>query len=375
MPNKNQEIKNLIESNDELENYFRNTIIPQLFIDGDLKLRKFTPPAMTQFNLSREDIGRSITDIKDNLRFPGVIENIQYVIESNEILEKEIQTTDLRWFQMNIIPYLELETNKINGVIITFIEITARIKDLKEQEKLISDHETLLDSISHDIKNPLTSLILSIELLKKNSSDGSKHFQSLLKIVENSLRSMQAIINDLTDNRKQEHKYRSEEELLSFENILEDVRLTLSDNIMKSDAVIKKEINVSQITFSRRKLRSIIYNLIDNAIKYKSPNRKPQVFIKTECEKGFIVISVKDNGMGISSDKKDAIFSKYFRVENQIEGTGVGLYLMNEIVKNAGGKISVESEPEKGSEFKIYLKDQAPVPSSENIEAQKKKES
>ncbi|MEJ7693759.1 ATP-binding protein [Daejeonella sp.] len=375
MSGKIQEIKSLIESNDDFENYFRNTIIPQLFIDADLNLRKFTPPAMTQFNLSADDIGKSIADIKDNFRFPSIVENIQYVMECNEILEKEIQTTDFRWFQMNIIPYVELKTTKINGVIVTFIEITARIKDLKEQEKLISDHETLLDSISHDIKNPLTSLLASIELLKKASNNNPKHVPSLIKIVENSIRSMQAIINDLTETRKHGPKYKSEEELLSFENILEDVRLTLSDNITESGAVIKKKISVSQITFSRRKLRSIVYNLLSNAIKFRSHDRKLEVFVTTECENGFIVITVKDNGIGISPEKKEAIFSKYFRVENKIEGTGVGLYLVNEIVKNAGGKILMESEPGIGSEFQIYLKDQAPAPSVENIEAQKKKDS
>ncbi len=114
MQNKNQKIKTLSDSNDELENYFRNTIIPQLFVDADLKLRKFTPPAMTQFDLSPGDVGKNIADIKDNLRFPGIIENIQYVIENNEILEKEIQTTGLRWFQMNIIPYLELMSRPIS---------------------------------------------------------------------------------------------------------------------------------------------------------------------------------------------------------------------------------------------------------------------
>ncbi len=155
MPTKNQQIKNLIEHNDELENYFRNTIIPQLFVDADLILQKFTPPAMKQFNLSLDDIGKSIIDIQDNFRFPSIIENIQHVIDCNEILEKEIQTTDFRWYQMNIIPYIKQSDNKTNGVIITFVEITFRIKDLKEQEKLISDHEILLDTLSHDIKNPL----------------------------------------------------------------------------------------------------------------------------------------------------------------------------------------------------------------------------
>ena len=98
MSDKNQQIRALIEHNDELENYFRNTIIPQLFIDGELKLQKFTPPAMKQFSLSANDVGRPINDIKDNFRFPSIVDNIQQVIKSNEILEKEIQTTDLRWY-------------------------------------------------------------------------------------------------------------------------------------------------------------------------------------------------------------------------------------------------------------------------------------
>ena len=167
---------------------------------------------------------------------------------------------------------------------------------------------------------------------------------------------MQNIILELTDTRKQEHKYKAEEELLNFEHILEDVRLTLADNIKNSGAIIKNEVNVSEINFSRRKLRSIIYNLISNAIKFASQESKPEIFIKTFREKDFIIISVKDNGLGIDPAKKDAIFSKYFRMENAIEGSGIGLYLVKEIVNNAGGKIMVESQPGKGSEFKVYLR-------------------
>src|SRR5690606_17887997 len=137
------QINELTKLNDDLENYFRNTIIPQLFFDAHLMLRKFTPPAMKQFKLSPDDVGKSIYDVINNLRFPSIIENIQYVIDTGDILEKEIQTTDLRWFQMNILPYIKQRDKKTNGVIITFIDITSRIKDLKEQEKLIADHETL----------------------------------------------------------------------------------------------------------------------------------------------------------------------------------------------------------------------------------------
>ena len=228
MPNKNQQIKKLIDLNVELENYFRNTIIPQLFVDADLILRKFTPPAMKQFNLAAEDIGRSIEDIINNFRFPTIIENIQQVIASNELLEKEIQTTDLRWYQMNILPYIIATDNKPHGVIITFVEITRRIKDLKDQEKLISDYETLLDTISHDIKAPLTNLVMAVEVIEDVPPENSKEFRPLLKKLKNAISKMQTIINELTDTRKIEPKYKAEEELLNFEHILEDVRLILT---------------------------------------------------------------------------------------------------------------------------------------------------
>jgi two-component system phosphate regulon sensor histidine kinase PhoR len=356
MPDKNQQIKDLVEHNDELENYFRNTIIPQLFVDGDLKLQKFTPPAMKQFSLSASDIGKPIADIKDNFRFPSILDNIQQVIESKEILEKEIQTTDLRWYQMNIIPYVIMKQNKTDGVIITFVEITMRINDLKEQEKLLSEHEILLYTISHDIKNPLANLVVAIELFKDVTLNDEKEFQSLLKIVDFALTKMHKLIKELTEVRKEEHKYKVHEELLNFENILEDVRLTLNDNIIAANAIIISEINISEITFSRRKLRTIIYNLINNAIKFRSAERQPKIVVTTNKEGDFIVISVKDNGIGIDESKLEAIFSKYYRLENAIEGSGIGLYLVKEIVSNAGGKVLVESQLDKGTEFQVYLK-------------------
>lgn len=356
MVDKNQQIKALKEHNDDLENYFRNTIIPQLFVDKELTLQKFTPPAMKQFSLSAKDVGKPIADIKDNFRFPTILENIQQVIKSNEILEKEIQTTDLRWYQMNIIPYIRIKDKKTDGVIITFVEITVRINDLKEQDKLIAEHEILLDTISHDIKNPLTNLVMAIELFKDVSPNDEKEFKSLLKVVDSALTKMHKIIKELTEVRTDDHKYKAREELLDFESVLEEVRLTLGDNIIAANAKITSKINVSEIKFSRRKLRSIIYNLVSNAIKFKSPKRQPKIHVTTRKKKDHVIISVKDNGVGIDKSKFAAIFSKYYRLENAIEGSGIGLYLVKEIVTNAGGKIVLTSQLGKGSEFKIHLK-------------------
>lgn len=171
MQNKDEQITTLIELNDELENYFGNTIIPQLFVDAALVLRKFTPPAMRQFKLKLEHLGRPLSEVVDNFRFPTIIDNIQQVIDTGEILEKEIQTTDMRWYQMNILPYRVIKENTNNGVIVTFVDINSRIKDLKDLEKLIADHELLLDTIGHDLKNPLLAFKHGSSVIEKSAGE------------------------------------------------------------------------------------------------------------------------------------------------------------------------------------------------------------
>ena len=74
------------------------------------------------------------------------------------LLEKEMQTKDLRWFQMNILPYITRKDKKTNGVIITFVDIARRIQTLQELEKLNLEHETFISSVFHDIKQPLSVL-------------------------------------------------------------------------------------------------------------------------------------------------------------------------------------------------------------------------
>lgn len=356
MQNKNQQISTLIELNDELENYFSNTIIPQLFVDANLVLRKFTPPAMKQFKLEKGFIGKPLEEIQENFRYPTIIDNIKVVIATGKILEKEIQTTDLHWYQMNILPYQVRKEKSTNGVIITFVDITARIRDLKEQEKLIAEHELLLDTIAHDIKNPILGLGLTIQMLKKLPEKSMEKFPVLLNNVENSLTAMKNVISDLIDSRWQKQRQEATEELLDLGSVLDDVRLTLAPQISESGAVIRQEIQCPEIIFVRRKLRSLIYNLLSNAIKYSYVDRHPEITIKCTQENEYIVISITDNGIGMSSEERKSIFDKFQRVKMNYEGSGVGLYLVNTVVTAAGGKIELESEPGKGSTFKVLLK-------------------
>lgn len=356
MQNKNEQISTLIELNDELENYFSNTIIPQLFVDANLLLRKFTPPAMKQFKLEETFVGKPMVEIQENFRYPTILDNIKVVIATGKILEKEIQTTDLRWYQMNILPYLVRKENKTNGVIITFVDITSRIRDLKEQEKLIAEHELLLDTIAHDIKNPILGLGLTIQMLKKLTEKSMERFPVLLTNVENSLTAMKNVIGELIDSRWKKQRRQVAEELLDLGDILEDVRLTLAPQIQDSGAIIRYDLQFPEITFVRRKLRSIIYNLLSNAIKYSPANCSPEIIIKCVLENEYIVISVTDNGIGMSLAERESIFEKFKRANTNYEGSGVGLYLVHTVVTAAGGKIELESEPGQGSVFKIFLK-------------------
>lgn len=358
-----EKIDELIKLNDELENYFKNTIIPQLFVDANLRLRKFTPPAMKQFNFSPDDIGKSLEDLNDNIRYSTIVENVTEVIDSGKIYEKEIQTTDFRWFQMNIIPYLIEKTNKSNGVIITFIDITDRIKVLKDLERLNASHETFIYSVSHDLKGPLSNieglvnqLIQSSDHIVDWKEEDYKDHEVTKDLLQESIASMRTIITELSEVIKVEGNFKEEVELVRVESLFQQVKMVLRDKINQSKAIIEVDIQEPEVNFSRKNLRSIFYNLLSNSIKYKRPNTPPEIHVKVEKSDGFIHISVKDNGIGIEEDKQKLIFTPYTRLVKNVEGTGIGLYFVKKIIENAGGRITFKSKPEEGSEFDIYLK-------------------
>ncbi len=347
-------ISELIKLNDDLENYFRNTIIPQLFVDANMILRKFTPPAMKQFEFTLDHIGRPMDELMDNIRYSTLLENIQSVIQSEEVFEKEIQTTDKRWFQMNIIPYIIQKQNKPDGVIITFIDITERINEMKDLEKLNAAHETFIYSVSHDLRVPLGNIASLVQMLTQWDNDVSEQ-KSISVMLEKSVKSMKIIIDELSEITKIEGNYKERIEKINFKQIFKEVELILQDKIVESNVKLHIDIQEPEFNFSRKNIRSIVYNLLSNAIKYKSPERTPEVWVKTEKENNFLIISVTDNGLGIPNDQLDSVFSKFTRIEKNIEGTGIGLYLVKKIVDNNGGKISVTSTLGEGSEFRVFL--------------------
>src|SRR5690606_24843048 len=149
-------------------------------------------------------------------------------------------------------------------------------------------------------------------------------------------------------------------EPLEFEHILQDVMLDIDSLAKESNANVQVDFQVKNLLYARKNLRSIIYNLVSNALKYRKPDQAPEVHISTYMEDDYVVLRVQDNGLGIKKGQEQKLFNMFKRLHNHVEGTGIGLYIVKRIIENNGGRIELESELGQGTTFRVYFK-QVPV--------------
>ncbi len=357
-----QTIKELEELNDDFNNYFKSTIQTQVYVDKDLRIKMFTPATAKQINVKDNDIGRPLTDLSNNLKEIDLIEEVQSVINNREINNRQVETKEGQWYVMKIMPYIRSNDNSSDGAIITFYDIT----DLKKSQEIIEkankklmkineDHDTFIYSVSHDLKSPLNSMEGLISIL--NSSDDIEQIKAITVPLLKSIINLRETIDELSNITNIEKEI-EEAGYLDVSELIEEVKWSIRDLLKKSHALLVIKLEVKEIKFSKKNLRSIIYNLLCNSIKYRSNNRQLKIEIKTEQKEDFNVLTVKDNGIGISEDKIGEVFSKFKRIhENNagVEGSGIGLYLVNKLVSNAGGEIKVESHYGIGTTFKVYF--------------------
>jgi two-component system CheB/CheR fusion protein len=124
--------KELLETNDDLNNYFRSNVNGQLFINNELQLMKFSPGTVKQINLLETDIGRPLSNISTNIKFETIIDDIQKVLNDGSVITKEIETNNGQWYQIMTMPYVQQSDNKRNGAIVTFNDITA-LKNIQQE--------------------------------------------------------------------------------------------------------------------------------------------------------------------------------------------------------------------------------------------------
>jgi len=364
--NTNYQLKNkeLLEINDDLNNYFRSNINGQIFVNNELLLMKFSPGTVKQINLLDSDIGRPLSHISTNIKFETIIEDIKKVLANGCLITKEIETNNGKWYQVMTMPYIQQADNKSTGAIITFNDIS-ELKDVqleldKKNQSLLrinADLDHFIHAVSHDLLGPLGVIETSIAVINRTPLSEPK-LLDFLGTINRSIKKFSALIKDISTIAKIEADMISME-MVDVDDIISNVEWSLAANIESSGAVITRDLQVKQLLFSKKNLRSILYNLVSNAVKFKG-DKKPEIHIRTAENGDNVIISVMDNGLGIPKDKLDKIFEMYGRLQLDVEGHGIGLYLAKKIVDAAGGNIIVESEPGKGSKFIIYLKALAP---------------
>jgi PAS domain S-box-containing protein len=227
-------------------------------------------------------------------------------------------------------------------------------------QKLNMELNNFVYTASHDLKAPLNNLHGLISELEEELGKEEKKIKvkDTMNHIKYSVEKFGSVISDMAITAKIETEQKEYSEQ-SFKEILEDIKYTLTGEISESHAIIHDDFSEPRIKYSRKNLRSILFNLISNAVKYGPVDKAPVIRISTKKFNGYILLEVADNGVGIKPNEKKKIFSLYQRLEgasSHAEGTGVGLAIVARVVDGNGGRIEIESEPDKGSTFKIYLK-------------------
>lgn len=238
-----------------------------------------------------------------------------------------------------------------------------KIEDLK---KINTDLDTFVYTASHDLKAPLNNIEGLVTSLQDEMGDEVKlklGIKKIMDMIKTSTNKFRSIITDMAVSARidmENKKYPDQ----SFIEILEEIKSSLFDEIKRSGAKFYEDVaKAPTIKYSRKNIRSILYNLISNAIKYRHKDRAPEITIRTSKEDGYILLEISDNGIGIKEEDKQKVFSMYQRLATNgheskldIEGTGVGMAIVAKIVETNGGKIEIQSQPGQGSVFRVYLR-------------------
>jgi signal transduction histidine kinase len=236
-------------------------------------------------------------------------------------------------------------------------ERTLELKE-KNQElmRINEDIDNFVYAASHDLKAPILNIKALLTLLyEKQMVDVEDEDSNEIKEKINvGIERVLTTINHLSNIAKAQ-EIQEDIDFISFEEILKEVIADNEQILKRSQADIIQDFkDANSINFSRIGLKSIIHNFLNNAVKYKSPDRSPVITIKTEKTDKHIILSIKDNGLGMDLTRYgNKLFSLFKRFHTHVEGAGIGLYMVKRIVDRSKSQIEVESEVDKGTTFKI----------------------
>jgi signal transduction histidine kinase len=256
------------------------------------------------------------------------------------------------------------ENNNINIITGSLLDIDfIKRKELELQEiteelsKKNNELEKFAYITSHNLRAPVVNL-LSLTQMQEESSFTEELQKEIRQNIYECVRKLDSTLNDLIEIVASQSGKSAKSEDLNLQTELNNVIKTIENQIKSSGAKI--EVNFgkeSHIHFPRHYLQSIFLNLLTNAIKYKSNERNLMISLKTRENKDYTQFFFSDNGIGINLDKYGSkIFGLYQRFQPNIEGKGLGLYIVKSQIESMNGKIEVDSLPNVGTTFCIYFK-------------------
>ncbi len=267
----------------------------------------------------------------------------EVVIKGNELNEK----LHKRW--------LMISGEGLVFVSLLLLGIYQIRKTFNKEAKLALQQKNFLLSITHELKSPIASVKLQLQTLQKHELDREKQKEIIANAISDTER-LNSLVENILLAAKIENNIDSiyKEECNISDTITEVMNQTIASFNYKQKVVLAIEPGI-YMKIDKTNFPSIILNLFENAVKYSTGNSTITVSLKKQDQ--AIILSVADEGLGISDMDKKNIFEKFYRIGNEetrsTKGTGIGLYIVNYLVEQHNGTISVKNNLPKGSIFEV----------------------
>ena len=278
-----------------------------------------------------------------------MLSQIDESLENNKsgILDIEIKKPNFQFFKVSVMPGPSNLLEDSNSVIIFFKDLT----DIIKVQKLKSD---FVANVSHELRTPLQSIKLGLETINNGHAAKDLESQKILPVVLQQTSRMENIVNDLLSlSRIELQEHIRPNEKVNLNDIISH-SIELHQEILKKNNIecqFERESKNVKINGDRNRLIEVFNNLIDNGIKYSEKNKKITITTKSG-HKNFLV-TIKDQGIGISKENIPQVTERFFRVDpaksKEVGGTGLGLAIVKHIVNQHRAEMIISSEINKGN--------------------------
>jgi len=232
---------------------------------------------------------------------------------------------------------------------------------INKQKKLSEMKSDLINNMTHEFKTPISTISLACEALKdKDVKKSSEIYNSYIGVIDEENKRLGTMAEHILRSATIEKgRLKLNREHLDIHELVENSVNSKQINAQNKGGKIELSLNAENpVVFGDRvHLTNVMVNLLDNALKYNL--KEPLIEVRTKNLQNGVLISVQDNGIGISKANQKKIFDKLYRVHtgnrHDFKGFGLGLSYVKAIVEQHTGRITIESEPNKGSVFHIYL--------------------